>query len=745
MMDKTLLELLGMKAQLNPLPKDIAISFDGMPGPALGCLMVDRDLKLLWHRPFIANWPSSAADIRHCYEILHKKEPCKTCAALNAFASGRPASCEQVIVSKNGGRVHYHVVASPVRDDSGRVSACVEIIQDVSSRVKASETYKEVSEFNYNILFNAPVAIFTLNRSGIITSTNPAHLKIAGDPPLDKLMGMNWLDSPNVIKSGLNHYLEKGLEGESFEVVDFPYTAYLTKRPLFMTLKGVPLRNKQGEIEGLLCILEDTTEKTRYLRELEKLQQYNQNIIESITNGLMVIDLDRHVLTWNNGMSTIFQVSSAEAIGLALDPCLKRMGLLNIKEHIRKSLENGETFNLEKVALRSPVRGFLSLNLKLMPLFDENQQRAGVILFFEDITQKRKIEIQYQVLFDGAKDGIAVTETSGRFLSTNTKALIFFQTRWSDLQHQHIQDLVHPGDQERFSANLAAIREGKQTQPFEIRLAGRTREPVPVELSVSRVLVDREIIALQFIMRDIRERLRLEKQLLQASKLSGLGELAAGVAHEINNPLATIAGCAEEVLDLLEEWAPSMQPEQLQDLQELVRIMRDQSYRCKDITQNLLDFARVNAPSLLEVDLNEILRSVLALAGFPAQYGKGRVAFEPAPDLPSIQADYSQVQQVFLNILKNALDATEESGTILIRTKVRNGFVSTIFKDTGIGMTKEEQERMFDPFFTTKPPDKGTGLGLAICYRIVERLGGEIEVVSRKGAGTIFKVNLPMK
>jgi two-component system, NtrC family, sensor kinase len=332
-------------------------------------------------------------------------------------------------------------------------------------------------------------------------------------------------------------------------------------------------------------------------------------------------------------------------------------------------------------------------------------------------------------------------------ISANPKFFKLLKTNWQTIQDKRLHDLMRPTDRKKLTQSLSRTKKGEEVKPFEVKLRIKDQTPIPVEMSVSKVVEHKKSVALQFIIRDIRERIKLEKQLAQASKLSGLGELAAGVAHEINNPLAAISGCAEEVLDLLTEWDShqGLSNEQISELKDLVKMLRDQSYRCKDITQNLLDFARVNKPTLLKVNLNDIIRSILSFTGYGRDNKVDRVTLHLDPNLKTIKSDYSQLQQVFLNIFKNALDATENSGKVKISTQSSNGSVAAIFRDTGAGISHENLERIFNPFFTTKSPDRGTGLGLSICYRIIERLGGEIDVKSKKGHGTTFKIKLPVK
>ena len=319
------------------------------------------------------------------------------------------------------------------------------------------------------------------------------------------------------------------------------------------------------------------------------------------------------------------------------------------------------------------------------------------------------------------------------------------RTDWVRLAGKNVFDIICQDDAGMLEKCLKSREEMLTEQPYRIHLQTRKGEIIPVETTVSVVRMGGEDGALQFTMRDVRQRMKLEAQLQQANKLSGLGELAAGVAHEINNPLATIAGCSEEVLDFFDECegANVLKPEDHEELHELVRVIKQQAYRCKEITRSLLDFARVNKPTLVDVNINEMILHVLSISGYGKRETRERLTLVFDSALPIIKTDYFQIQQVFLNILKNALDATEEGGAVTVRTQGGREFESIIVADTGIGMTPEEQSRIFDPFFTTKAPDRGTGLGLSICFRIVEQLGGRIEVKSQKNLGTTFTTLFP--
>lgn len=241
---------------------------------------------------------------------------------------------------------------------------------------------------------------------------------------------------------------------------------------------------------------------------------------------------------------------------------------------------------------------------------------------------------------------------------------------------------------------------------------------------------------------------QLNRQLIQASKLASIGELSAGVAHEINNPLAIILTERQILLDL-EKQTQMTGFEFKTQFQDSMNQIDRQIKRCKRITHNLLRFARRTQSIVETVNLNEFLNEIIELMEREAQSNGIKITHSFDASLPLLLSDPSQLQQVFLNLITNAIDAHEGKpyGKIHIRSAATNGKggVSVNISDTGSGIAPENLEKIFDPFFTTKPVGKGTGLGLSICYSIIRQLGGDISVTSQLGLGTEFTIFLPLK
>ncbi|MDY6910568.1 MAG: ATP-binding protein [Thermodesulfobacteriota bacterium] len=241
-----------------------------------------------------------------------------------------------------------------------------------------------------------------------------------------------------------------------------------------------------------------------------------------------------------------------------------------------------------------------------------------------------------------------------------------------------------------------------------------------------------------------KQRKSLDQQLLQAQKLAAIGELSAGIAHEINNPLAIMSQELEWIRHVMasEESLRSSGFEELNDsLHEIAR----QVERCKEVTHKLLGFARKMDPVIQPVDINRLIEEMACLVEKEARLRKITLIRRYREDLPPIRTDPPLVRQVVLNLLNNAMHAIGEDGSISLETHFMGDHVELVVSDTGCGIPEELQSRIFDPFFTTKPPGKGTGLGLSICHGIVQRLGGRIELESLPGEGTSFHVILPVR
>ena len=247
----------------------------------------------------------------------------------------------------------------------------------------------------------------------------------------------------------------------------------------------------------------------------------------------------------------------------------------------------------------------------------------------------------------------------------------------------------------------------------------------------------------QRIARADREKEMMNEQVIEAGKLASVGELAAGIAHEINNPMAIMVEEAGWIEDLLQE-EEFQEGANLDEFKRAVKQIKTQGKRCKEITHKLLSFARKTDPAIKVVQLNDLVEEIVALCEQRAKYSSIHINMNLMSPLPTIHASPSEMQQVLLNLINNAVDAMEKSGgSIDITTRLDGAYVVLDVADTGPGIPQANLARIFDPFFTTKAVGKGTGLGLSICYGIIHKMGGEISVNSAVGIGAVFHIRIP--
>lgn len=267
---------------------------------------------------------------------------------------------------------------------------------------------------------------------------------------------------------------------------------------------------------------------------------------------------------------------------------------------------------------------------------------------------------------------------------------------------------------------------------------------ISTSLLLSRRLIKRIARADRAKILADKEKEMMSQQVIETGKLASIGELAAGIAHEINNPVAIMVEEAGWIEDLLEE-EEFKNGENLEEFHRALRQIHTQGRRCKDITHKLLSFARKTDSRVQAVQIDKLLGEVVSLAAQRAKYSNIAIHTHFQKNLPVLHASETELQQVLLNIMNNALDATEKSGgEISISSQLKDGKVVITLADNGPGIAEANLSRIFDPFFTTKPVGKGTGLGLSICYGIINKMGGRIDVQSQVNQGTTFMIQLPI-
>jgi len=384
-----------------------------------------------------------------------------------------------------------------------------------------------------------------------------------------------------------------------------------------------------------------------------------------------------------------------------------------------------------------------------------------MILFARRIPQEEDLDRACRGLLESVRDHTGLRRAILTLLDAEMKSYQWFFTGLSEaeIDEFHRHPMGDEAQREIFRPGRDASRAGEGSTALQVPLFGSRQRPLgcltlenpgpsgrPVASFLPAVEMMAGLVALalernQLLGEIRRERNRMQKiqeQLLHSERLSALGQLVSGVAHELNNPLAGVVGFAELAL------RNNTNPRCERDLQRIVK----ESQRCQHIVQNLLNFARRTKAERRVIDLNELVENVLDLRIYQLKLDNVRVQTDLDGDLPKTLGDYHQIQQVLLNIINNAHQAMQEvpeGRSLVLRTRAEGGVLRIQVADSGPGISPARLSRVFEPFFTTKAPGKGTGLGLSLSQGIMKQHGGQITVESVMGKGTTFTVHLPIR
>jgi len=303
---------------------------------------------------------------------------------------------------------------------------------------------------------------------------------------------------------------------------------------------------------------------------------------------------------------------------------------------------------------------------------------------------------------------------------------------------RRLVDLVEAGQRQEFDSALETTAHGQQVENLELRAKRSDGTLGHFSISLSPMRDEQDTVnSVVVVMTDITDAALMQAKLAHSERMATIGRLVAGVAHEVNNPLAAILGFTDLLLE-----NPQVPDNAREDLQ----IILQETQRTKDIVQDLLSFARQRPVKRELAHINAVLRQTTKLRSYDFVSHGVEVVEDYEENLPAVMGDAQQLQQVFLNLLNNAYDAAEESGRrgkIHLQTRHRKGWVEVTIRDNGTGIS--DVERIFDPFYTTKQTGKGTGLGLSICYGIVRAHGGEIQCWNNAGSeGSTFSIRVPV-
>jgi two-component system NtrC family sensor kinase len=495
---------------------------------------------------------------------------------------------------------------------------------------------------------------------------------------------------------------------------------------------------RADQIHGITVLARDVT-------ALRKNEARFTELFESLQEGIYIITPEGSILDANPALVRMLGYDSKEDLlkrevaEIFVDQAERKI----VQEQVeRQAALQGREITL----IRKDGTSIVCLNTAAAV-----RDNAGHVVRYQgavmDITERREMERRLHQqqefarrLVDSFPDLILVLDTSASytFVSPRSKEILGYEPQ--EIAATDFGHCAHPEDMPAVKALYGDIVEGRQTfASLEVRVRHKLGEWRRIRFNFSPLWDAKgqnEGVVLSG--RDVTDLKRLEEQLIQAEKLAAMGQMLAGVAHELNNPLTAILG----VTELLREREGVDDPTRRQ-----LELTHRQARRAARIVQNLLEFSRPASPHKKSLDVNSLIERTLQLHEHSLRRNNIEVEFRPQPGVPGVMGDANQLIQIFLNLVTNAEQAIREvrdSGRIQIRLASSANRVAITVQDDGVGVRPEALPRIFDPFYTTKRPGGGTGLGLSICMSIIREHGGNIEAEMLPAGGSAFTVYLPI-
>jgi len=631
---------------------------------------------------------------------------------------------------------------------------------------------RQLEEKYRDLIEHAPEMICQLDRGGRLVHVNKTGLDKLGYTH-DEMMGMKlWELVPSGRESQVLHYLERLVsQGQSsMETVLLAKDSRLIDVEIHATALFDQAR---GGLVHSRAFVRDVTERRRLEQELQRYTVGLEQAVSERTRQLTVSQA-RYKALFDFVADSVFMVSAtgsvvavnereAQVLGYGESEIIGKHILDIVPDAYHQAFNDGlcdvsteqRQVATQEITVYHADRHEIPVEMDLIRVGGTEQ--GLVMVQLRDITDRKKLERQLQSyredlelkvrertreieetkqylenLLENANDVIYTLDLDQQFTYVNSKVNAWGY-RKDDLIGRPYLSLLsrrHRGRRLKNTLDIGA------KQVYEVEVVTRLGEARAVMVSVSPLQgADGEILGVLGIARDMTETKKLERQIRNAEKLASIGKLAAGVAHEINNPLGGILNCLYNLRKGTP--SPARQEEYWASMEHGVR-------RVQKIVRQLLDFSQQHEPEYSPADINRIVEQVLALTTHLFAPNQIRLETVPGHGLPNVMVDRHMIEQVLMNLILNAVQAMKNGGGLTIRTSVAEGVCRVDVQDTGSGIPASVLPRVFDPFFTTKGEGEGTGLGLSVNLGIVERHGGKILVESEVGKGTTFTLCLPV-
>ncbi len=520
-------------------------------------------------------------------------------------------------------------------------------------------------------------------------------------------------------------------------------------RARYAAIVAGPVLGRDGEVVGVVEMTRDITGRIRLEQDLKAKEAQLEQILDHAPLAAYVKNRQGQYLQVNSAACEMFGARRRDILGKTDREVFDRALADQLRRGDGDVLEQGTHTSFDMDVDLPAGRAFLS-TIKF-PLVDRGERVSAVCGLSKDDTAQKEVEAalaltqEYlQNIVDHSPLMIITTDLDANVVAFNQGAEAAMGYEANEVVGQPAAMFYREGEERE--TLLRRIDQDKAVREYDTVLIRKDGSELPVSINLSelRDSAGRRIGTVGMA-RDISQRKALLEQVIQSERLAAVGRLAAGVAHEINNPLAVIGEIGGFLTDLVEGIAETDHQGLIDALQKWLPRLNAQVKRGQSVTHRMLRFGRKAEADVTVVEVNPALDEMLPFVQKEAKLANVTLERDYEEGLPQVRVEEMQLQEIFLNLITNAIQAlkAQGSGTIKLTTRFKKGKVRVQVKDNGPGILDEVKDRLFDPFVTTKPPGQGTGLGLSICYGIVKRYDGEIRVESKPDEGATFTVILP--
>ena len=645
-------------------------------------------------------------------------------------------------------RTPLTVTATPIKGQGDEPAGCLVMLRQHEELLAHPVVQLQIATLS-SILENFPIPFFMVDPDLVVTHVNERLERLTGYSSKEVVGRMTCGQVLNTVQCGTCDCILKQVMETKKPISGLRrLVRHRDGREVPVTVSASIITDPSGKVIGGFEAFRDITPIIEAEQKIDLLTEHTRE-------GLLMADENQRVVYLNTPMAEILRQPKKQVLGKHLGEILTSQHL-HMAQELSNRVEHGQERETRFCSLLDlPHKGDKPRVFETCMAVSRLGTKVLTCLYLRDLTERVRIERELQKtnvflhnIIKSSVDGIVVVDRKGVPIIFNEGAERILGYKAGEIigNLENFRRFYPPTVAAEMMRRMRSKEYGPPDKLNTTRLIfiNHKGEEVPVNFSATIIRERGREVASVGIFSDLREILKVHQeleathhQLVQAEKIASLGRMSAGVAHEINNPLAGILIYAELLERELAQDAP---------IRENVEVIISQTMRCQQIVNRLLDFSRQSLGEKKLLDVNEILHRCVELVRHQAFFHNIKIKEDLDTGLPQIIGDPGQLQQVFTNLLLNAADAISGSGLITLTSRPAwhgNGVVLQ-FCDSGCGIPEEIRDKIFEPFFTTKPPGKGTGLGLSIVYGVIQRHGGSIQAYSPPGGGTVFTVTLPL-